>query len=46
VDIKKIYIPNSKSAKISEINHTNIGVIEIPNPKYIGKIKKALFSTP
>ena len=47
--IKKIDFPNSKSAKkIPKKNHSIIGVIEIPNPKYLGKIKKksVILNTP
>ena len=48
MEIKKIDFRNSKSAKkIPKKNHSIIGVLEIPNPKYLGKIKKSvILNTP
>ena len=43
MEIKKIDFRNSKTAKkIPKKNHSIIGFIEIPNPKYLGKIKKKI----
>ena len=48
MEIKKIDFRNSKTAKkIPKKNHSIIGVLEIPNPKYLGKIKKSvILNTP
>ena len=40
MEIKKIDFRNSKNPKK---NHSIIGVLEIPNPKYLGKIKKKCY---
>ena len=41
---QKINFRNSKSAKkIPKKNHSIIGVLEIPNPKYLGKIQKKCY---
>ena len=44
MEIKKIDFRNSKSAKkIPKKNHSIIGFLEIPNPKYLGKIQKKCY---
>ena len=48
MEIKKIDFRNSKNPKKNpKKNHSIIGVLEIPNPKYLGKIKKSvILNTP
>ena len=42
--LKKMRFRDSKSSKkIPKKNHSIIGVIEIPNPKYLGKIQKKCY---
>jgi len=44
VEIKNIDFRNSRNPKKNpKKNHSIIGVLEIPNPKYLGKIKKKCY---